>query len=79
MFTMNSTEIFKLKNWYLCKRVVIFVLHWAPGPEDISGSGCTATCILDLSTRWRWMVSFMLRPLYLQQNKPHCHSGQGGN
>ena len=76
IFTMNSTEIFKLKIWYLCIRLVICVLHWVPGPEDILGSECTATCVLDLSTRWRQVVSFMLWPLYLQQNKPQCQSGQ---
>jgi len=30
------------------------------------GIGCIALCILDLSTRWRWAVSFTPRPLYSQ-------------
>jgi hypothetical protein len=30
------------------------------------GSGSITPCILDLGTRWRWMVSFTPRPLYLQ-------------
>jgi hypothetical protein len=44
--------------------------------------GCT---ILDLGTRWRWVVSFMARPLYTRGNssrsgrcgevKEPCHAG----
>jgi hypothetical protein len=30
------------------------------------GSGGIAPCILDLDTRWRWVVSFTPRPLYPQ-------------
>jgi hypothetical protein len=30
------------------------------------GSGCIYPCILDLSTSWRWVVSFMPRPVYLR-------------
>jgi hypothetical protein len=34
------------------------------------GSGPTAPLILDLGTGWRWVVSFMLRPLYPQRKSP---------
>jgi hypothetical protein len=34
------------------------------------GSGDTAPRILDLGTRWRWVVSFTPRPLYPQGNRP---------
>jgi hypothetical protein len=34
--------------------------------EAYWGSGCIAPRILDLNTRWRWVVSFMPRPLYLR-------------
>jgi hypothetical protein len=34
------------------------------------GSGGIAPRILDLGTRWRWMVSFTPRPLYPQGKNP---------
>jgi hypothetical protein len=34
------------------------------------GSGGTAPCILELGTRWRWMVSFTRRPPYPQGKSP---------
>jgi hypothetical protein len=36
------------------------------------GSGCIAPRILDLGTRWRWVVSFTPRPLY-PQGKSHWY------
>jgi len=56
--------------------------------EDVWGNGGVALCILNLGTRWRWVVSYMLQPLY-----PRCpldvrlsvsqnwfgHSGGGEN
>jgi hypothetical protein len=36
------------------------------------GSGGIAVRILDFGTRWRWMVSFMIRPLYPQGKRPRC-------
>jgi hypothetical protein len=53
------------------------------------GSGGIAPHILDLDTRWRQVVSFTLRPLYLQGKSPwypldrrlgvpQSHSGHGG-
>jgi hypothetical protein len=53
------------------------------------GSGVTAPRILDLSTRWRRVVGFKLRPLYLQGKSPsypldrrlggpQSRSGRGG-
>jgi hypothetical protein len=33
-------------------------------------SGCIAPCILDLGTRWRWVISFKPRPLYIQGKSP---------
>ena len=35
-----------------------------------SWSGIIAPLILNLGTRWRWVVSFMLQPLYSQRKKP---------
>jgi hypothetical protein len=37
--------------------------------KDVCGWS-TCTYLLDLSTRWRWVVSFMLRPIYAQGNNP---------
>jgi hypothetical protein len=35
--------------------------------EEYWGSGGIAPRILDLGTRWRWVVSFTPRPLYPQE------------
>jgi hypothetical protein len=53
------------------------------------GNGCIAPCILDLGTRWRWVVSFTPRPLYPKKKSPwypldrrlggpQSRSGRGG-
>jgi hypothetical protein len=53
------------------------------------GSGGIAPRILDLGTKWRWVVSFMPRPLYSQGKSPRypldrrlggpqSRSGRGG-
>jgi hypothetical protein len=53
------------------------------------GNGSTATRILDLGTRWRWVVSFAPQPLYPQGQSPRyplnrrlgrlpSRSGRGG-
>jgi hypothetical protein len=36
-------------------------------------SGSIAPRILDLGTRWKWVVSFTPRPLYTQGNSPGTH------
>jgi hypothetical protein len=82
-----------------CK--VVPVLNEAPRHEYIHclikhhamkaywGSGGIAPHILDLGTRWRWVVSFTLRPLYPQGKRPsypldrrlggpQSRSGRGG-
>jgi hypothetical protein len=43
-------------------------------------SGGITPCILDLSTRWRWVVSFMPQPLYPRERVPgtHCIGGWVG-
>jgi hypothetical protein len=33
-------------------------------------TGCTAPLILNLGTRWRWLVSFTLRSPYCQRKGP---------
>jgi hypothetical protein len=41
-----------------------FILTCEPRHVDVWGSRPNASCILYIGTRWRWMASFMLRPLY---------------
>jgi hypothetical protein len=41
--------------------------------EDESGSGSIAPLILNLNTRWRWVVNFTLRPLYPRRKNPGTH------
>jgi len=40
------------------------VLHHAPCHEDVWGSVSRAPRILNLGTRWRWVVSFTHRAFY---------------
>jgi hypothetical protein len=77
-------------SWYLftfCMRILDYLstMQW----RRIGGSGCIAPRILDFGTRWRWVVSFMLRPLYPQGKSllypldrklggPQSRSGRGG-
>jgi hypothetical protein len=57
--------------------------------KGVLGSGGIAPCILDLGTRWRWVVSFTTQSLYSQGKGPWCpldrslsgpqsQSGRGG-
>jgi len=39
-------------------------------PEDIRLSGGIAPRILNLGTRWRWVVSFTTEPLYSWERTP---------
>jgi hypothetical protein len=52
-----------IKASILC---VSLCFNWAPPHEGVLGSGGIAPRILDLGTRWRWVVSFTPRPLYHQ-------------
>jgi len=40
------------------------VFNQAPGHEGVLGSEGITLRILSLCTRWRWVLSFTLRPLY---------------
>jgi hypothetical protein len=46
--------------------------NWAPRYEDVLGSEGIAPRILNLGTRWRWVVSLTLPPLYPQGKSPWC-------
>jgi hypothetical protein len=53
------------------KEVKLFLcFNWAPRHEGILGSDGTAPRILNLGTRWRWVVSFTPWPLYPQRKSP---------
>jgi len=49
----------------------------APRHEDVLGSGGIAPRT-DLSTRWRWVVSFTPRPIYPRKRAPGTHWEEGG-
>jgi hypothetical protein len=44
--------------------------YWSPRHEGVLGSGGIAPRILDLGTRWRWVISFTPPPLYPQGKSP---------
>jgi hypothetical protein len=52
-------------------------LNWERRHKGVLGSGGIAPRILDLGTRWRWMVSFTPRPLYSQGNSSWCPLDRG--
>jgi hypothetical protein len=52
---------------------VVPVLNQASRHEDVLGSGGIAPRILDIGTRWRWVVSFRPRPLYPRERAPGTH------
>jgi hypothetical protein len=45
--------------------------------ERIWGSGCIDPYFLDLSTSWRWVVSFTAQPLYPVERAPGTHWIEG--
>jgi hypothetical protein len=44
--------------------------NWVPRYESVLASRGIAPCILDLGTRWLWVVSFTTRPFYPQEKSP---------
>jgi hypothetical protein len=46
----------------------------APRHEGVLKGGGIALRILDLGTRWRWVVSFTPQPLYTKEGVPGTHS-----
>jgi len=48
------------------------VLNSASHCEDVWESGHIASHILNLGTRWKWVVSFKPRPLYAKVKSPRC-------
>jgi len=68
---------YQMLYWYLyagkCKVKIAPMLNKAPCHEEVRGSGSIGTCILNLSSRWRWVVRFMSWPLYLRERAPGTH------
>jgi hypothetical protein len=54
------------------KKVKLFLclINYELWHEDLCGSGGIAPIILDLDTRWRWLVSFSSQPLYSMGKRP---------
>jgi len=52
------------------KGKVVPVLKLIPRHEDVLWIGGIAPRILNLGTRWRWVVSFTLRPLCSRGKNP---------
>jgi len=46
------------------KVVTVLKPSGVPHHEDVCGNGGIAPRMLDLGTRWWWVVSFLTRPLY---------------
>jgi hypothetical protein len=63
-------NLYYLPSTLPLKIVPMLFLNWAPPHESVLGSGSIAPHILYLGPRWRWVVSFTLRPLYLQGKSP---------
>jgi hypothetical protein len=63
----------------LCSLLITYIFYVVPLhllstiPWRCSGGEGIALRILDLSTRWRWVVSFTLRPHYPQGKSP-CYA-----
>jgi len=49
------------------------VLNKVPRHEDLQGRGDAAPRVIKLYTRWRWVISFTPRPLYLRGKNPVTH------
>jgi hypothetical protein len=58
----------KCMFYYIDKMSLCF--KWAPRHGGVLGSGGIDLHILDLGTRWRWVVSFAPWPLYSQGKNP---------
>jgi hypothetical protein len=54
----------RCKGWAMTVKVKVklsLCFNWAPRHEDVLGSGGISPRILDLGTRWRWVVGFTPR------------------
>jgi hypothetical protein len=70
---IQSCWIINSLHFLIGKGKVVLCFNWAPRHEGVLRSGCIAPRILDLGSRWRWVVSFTPQPLYPQGESP-CYS-----
>jgi hypothetical protein len=49
------------------------LIHYRLRHEDVWGSGCIDPRVLNFSTSWRWVFSFMSLPLYQWERAPGTH------
>jgi hypothetical protein len=82
------TILWRISSFLLVSERIIF-LNEHHTMEGYWESGIIGPRIFDVDTRWRWGVSFMLRPLYPQEKShwcplnrrvdgPQSRSGRGG-
>jgi hypothetical protein len=61
---------------HITKRVILHLnrltknYFWAPRHEGVLGIGSIVSCVLDIRTIWRWVVSFTPGPLYPKGRSP---------
>jgi hypothetical protein len=65
LFHRSEGDEIKLKV-----KLSLCFFNWAPRHEGVFRSGVIAPLILDLGSRWRWVVSFTTWPLYPQGKRP---------
>jgi hypothetical protein len=88
---VKQRDNFNFTFFYLISVKVTLSLcfNWTPCHEDVLENGGIAPRLLDLGTRWRWVVSFTPPPHYPQEKSPwyplerrvrgpHSLSGRGG-
>jgi hypothetical protein len=56
-------------SYYLVNVKIAPLLKWASYQEEIGG-GSTAVCILNLGSRWRWVMLLTLHPLTSGEESP---------
>jgi hypothetical protein len=70
----------KFLRYFLCHvkfkknvKLSLWLTNEAINHEGVWGSGYIHPRYLDLYTRWRWVISFTLRPLYRRGKTPGTH------
>jgi hypothetical protein len=61
---------FNIKRYIFLKSVFMSKTHPCPRHEGLQVEQSTESLILNLSTRWRYVISFMSWPLYLRERTP---------
>jgi hypothetical protein len=64
VYESTATRLKHCDSYFFLKIGLSLSLNWAPCHEGVLESGDIDPRILDLGTRWRWVVNFTPRPLY---------------